>query len=455
MLFLIVGMSFGHPYNLFATCMKKILVTISLLVLSVASFAQTDTAARKWSYRFHGFVNPVAWVDSRQVVAGREGMMHFYPAPVVNDANGNDINAEPSLNMLAITARVNLAVQGPDVLGAHVLGFIEGDFTGPTDATINTLRLRHAYLKMQWQKQSLLAGQYWYPMVIHEIMPMTQPLNMGAPFHPYARYNQVRYTANLGNWEAVAVAAFQLDNKSKGPNGGSTEYITRSMVPEMNVQLRYKGERLFAGVAANLLSIRPRTLDLLGNKVDTRYNSASFSVFGKYNFGTWTLKAQTLLSDNLYEGCTMGGYLEDIDVINNAYSYKPFTWTTAWVDISRNSGKWRPALFLGYGINNNFGDIYASSETAYGRGFDMQSLWRVQPRINYIAGHGLSFMFDVEVTNAQYGAKVIDSPTTYHYETDANNNPTNVRLILGAQYDFLNLHGQKTSYGKVKIVNLF
>lgn len=143
--------------------MKKTLLTILTLLLALPAVAQTDSVARKWSYKFHGFVNPVVWADSRQVVAGREGMMHFYPKPVELDGNSQDINDEPSLNMLAITARVNLAVQGPDVLGAHMMGFVEGDFTGPTDATINTLRLRHAYIRMQWEKQSVLAGQYWYP----------------------------------------------------------------------------------------------------------------------------------------------------------------------------------------------------------------------------------------------------------------------------------------------------
>lgn len=414
--------------------MKRIALCVMFFAFALQLMAQGDTATRKWQYKFHGFVNPVMWADSREVVAGREGMMLFFPKPIDKDANGVDRNGYPSLNMLAITARANLAVQGPDVLGAHMLGFIEGDFTGPTDATINTLRLRHAYIKMDWGSQSVLAGQFWYPMVIQEIMPMTQPLNMGAPFHPYARYNQVRYAANLGKLEAIAVAAFQLDNKSKGPNGGSTEYIKKSMVPEMNLQLRYKGDRLFAGVAANLLSIRPRTIDNQYNHIDTRYNSISFSIFGKYRWNSWTVKAQTLLSDNLYEGCTMGGYLED--TLSNTYSYKPFTWTTAWVDFSRNVGKWRPAIFLGYGINNNFGDIYNVNDIDYGRGFDMKSLWRIQPRINYIAGHGLSFMFDVEVTNAQYGKKVMNDATSYHFESDADNAPTNVRLILGAQYDF-------------------
>lgn len=421
--------------------MKKILLAFAFIASIGFVMAQSESTENKWSYKFHGFVNPVLYGDTRQVVAGREGMMLFYPSPVKMDASGqNDLNDLPSLNMLAITARVNLSVSGPDVLGAHLRGFIEGDFTGPTNETINTLRLRHAYINMDWEKHSLLMGQYWYPMVIHEIMPMTQPLNMGAPFHPYARYNQFRYTYRLGKWEAVAVAAFQLDNKSQGPLGASTQYIKTGMVPEFNAQVRYKGEKIFAGAAANFMSIKPRNVDIYGNKADTRYNSSSFSLFGKYSIGQVTIKAQTILSDNLYEGCTMGGYIECMDTFSVAgscsYSYKPFTWTTAWVDFSRNTGKWRPALFLGYGVNNNFGDSYDVTDTPYGRGFDMQSLWRVQPRVSFFAGHGLSFMFDVEVTNAQYGKKVTDSPTSYHFEADAKNDPTNVRLILGAQYDF-------------------
>ena len=403
--------------------MKRIVYLLVALCLMGSVRAQD-----KMQFVWHGFVNPVLWADSRQVVSGREGMMLFFPQPVSLDTEGNDLNAQPDLNMLAITARVNLAFSGPDVLGAHLKGFIEGDFTGATDATINMLRLRHAYINMDWEKQSLLMGQYWYPMVIHEIMPMTQPLNMGAPFHAYARYNQFRYSARLGQWEAVAVAAFQLDNKSKGPSGATTSYLRQSMLPEMNVQLRYKGERIFAGVAANLLVLKPRTGE------SQRYASPSFSVFGKYRFDGWDLKAQALLNDNLYEGCTMGGYVELM--VDGSYQYEPFNWTTVWVDFSRNTGHWRPAIFLGYGVNNNFGDVYSSKAEAYGRGFDMESLWRVQPRVTYMAGHGLSFMFDVECTHAQYGRMAADGPQTYHYETDPDNAPTNIRLILGAQYDF-------------------
>ena len=344
---------------------------ITLLLFALATLLPTRAQSDGWSLQWHGFVTPVLFADTRQVVSGREGMMLFYPKPVNPDDDGNDLNAEPSLNMLSITARLNLTIQGPDVLGAKTKGFVEGDYTGATDGSINMFRLRHAYIDLRWQKGELLMGQYWYPLVVEEIMPGTQPLNMGAPFHPYARYTQIRgYYRGLGNLELMGVAAFQLDNKSQGPEGSSTVYLKRSMLPELNFQLRYVGERLFAGAAANLMWTVPHntTINAAGNTLayHQKYFSYSLSLFGKYRWDHWTVKAQTLLNDNLYEGCTMGGYLECMDTLSVLgscnYSYKPFTWTTAWVDFSRNTGKWRPALFLGYGINNNFGN--GRAETA-------------------------------------------------------------------------------------------
>ena len=147
----------------------------------------------------HGFANPHYYADSRSVVGGREDMMLFFPKPIQRDSLGRDVNDGWQANMLAITARLGLTVKGPEMLGANTMAYIEGDFTGATNDNINTLRLRHAYIDMDWGgRHRLLMGQYWYAMVVHEIMPMTNPLNMGSPFHCYARQPQVRYEYHLG-----------------------------------------------------------------------------------------------------------------------------------------------------------------------------------------------------------------------------------------------------------------
>lgn len=410
--------------------MKKHLLAFSLVLMAVIpSFAQREGFKLTW----HGFVNPVCWWDTRQVVSGRDGMMLFYPKPVNNDTNGEDLNGVSSLDVQSFTARINLTFQGPDVLGAKVKGFIEGDFTGASEATLNNLRLRHAYLNMRWEHSDMLFGQFWYPMVVQEIMPNTQPLNMGAPFHPYARYGQVRYTHHLNNWELMTTAALQLDNKSQGINGSTNDYQKHSSLPELNAQIRYNGladDGIFAGLAYNMLIIRPRDSyqDLTNTKTfvtDQLFASHSFSAFARIDAKQWSFRAQTLLSNNLYEGCTMGGYVEHCEW-NPAgmptYSYRPWHFTTLWCDISKTKGAWQPGIFVGYGFNNDLDNaIDPVKDLVYGRGHDIRTLFRIQPHIGYVTPVGLSFWAEAEYTVADYAN---------------SGRADNTRLILSALYAF-------------------
>lgn len=176
-----IFLSIENPYGV---SILKILRRSFLLILFISQFSLFNSAeAQGFSFDWHGFVNPHYYADSRSVVGGREDMMLFFPKPIANDSTGRDINDGWKADMLAITARLGLRINGPEMLGAKTSGYIEGDFTGATNDNINTLRLRHAYIDMDWGHHRLLMGQYWYAMVVHEIMPMTNPLNMGSPFH--------------------------------------------------------------------------------------------------------------------------------------------------------------------------------------------------------------------------------------------------------------------------------
>ena len=380
--------------------MKKTLLLLVLLVQFVQLEAQSP-----FSLSWHGFVNPHYYADSRSVVGGREDMMLFYPKPILRDSLGNDINDGWQANMLAITARLGLRINGPDMLGAKTSAYIEGDFTGSTNATINDLRLRHAYITMDWGHHKLLAGQYWYAMVIHEIMPMTNPLNMGAPFHCYARQPQVRYEYHLGILEAVAVAQWQLDNMSQGLLNGfptsSTLFARHSLIPELNFQLRYNSRNLFFGAAANLKTIQPmvQTAYTAMQPSSDRYSSFSWSLFGKAILGPVTVKAQTLLNNSLYEGCSLGGYLMLADS-----SFQDWHFNTVWLDVERNSGHWRPGLFLGFAQNLDYGNT--AFVHCHGRGHDIEYLWRIQPRLTYKTLTGLDFTAEAEYTHAGYADPV-------------------------------------------------
>ena len=373
--------------------MRKILVLLVLLVSLVRLEAQD------FRLSLHGFVNSHYYADSRAVVGGREDMMLFYPKPIVRDSLGNDLNDGWQANMLAITARLGLTITGPEMLGANTLAYIEGDFTGSTNATINDLRLRHAYFNLDWGHHKLLAGQYWYAMVIHEIMPMTNPLNMGAPFHCYARQPQVRYEYHLDGFEAVAVAQWQLDNMSQGLLDGiptsSTQFARHSLVPELNAQLRYRSGDFFLGAAVNCKTIQPIVNTKGIAAPQTTYSSLSWSLFGKASLGPVTFKIQTLLNNSLYEGCSLGGYL----MLDDG-SFRDWHFNTVWLDIERNHGHWRPGIFMGYAKNLDYGNRdYAY---CFGRGHDMEYLWRIQPRLTYTTEKGLSFVGEAEYTYAGY-----------------------------------------------------
>lgn len=359
-------------------------------------------AQSPFALEWHGFVNPHYYADSRAVVGGREDMMLFYPKPIVKDSLGRDINDGWQANMLAITARLGLTVEGPEMLGANTMAYIEGDFTGSTNAAINNLRLRHAYLRLYWDSHELTVGQYWYAMVVHEIMPMTNPLNMGAPFHCYARQPQVRYSYfPTGNWELLAVAQWQLDNMSQGLLNGlpasSTLFARHSLVPELNLQLHYYlTKHFFFGVAVNLKTIQPQvtTVDTL-LKHTGRHSSFSWSLFGRYNGPGFTVKAQALLNNSLYEGCSLGGYLMLADS-----TFRDWHFNTVWLDIERSTGHWRPGLFLGYAKNLDHGNT--DFVHCFGRGHDLEYLWRIQPRLTYKTLTGLDFTAEAEYTHAGY-----------------------------------------------------
>ncbi|MBO7494989.1 MAG: hypothetical protein J6T98_00430 [Salinivirgaceae bacterium] len=410
--------------------------------VAVASMAQDATNAEisepKWTYKMSGFIDPQFWMDTREVVSAREEQMLFYPAPKKLDTDGNDINAKPSNNALAITARIGMKIGAPDLLNAKISGYLEGDFTGATNDGINMLRLRHAYINMRWEKSNLLLGQYWHPMVAHEVMPGTRPLNMGIPFHPYSRYVQARYTQYLGGLELSEIASFQLDNKAVGPDGGSTAYLRNSCIPELNAQLCYRTDNLLLGAMFNYVLLQPRTSVTVTDayktyKTDTKIGSTAVSVFGKLNVSELSIRFQGIYGDNLVEQGLLGGYIESALNSDNKYEYSNLGTTTLWVDLGRAKGVCRPGLFAGYGMNNNFGDEVNNDATVYGRGFDIEYVWRVQPRVGFYPSDYLNFFAEVEYTNAAYGKRV-DNGEKYHYESDYN--VGNYRFIVAAVLNF-------------------
>jgi hypothetical protein len=144
------------------------------------------------------------------------------------DKAGQDINAAANFNILSVQTRLAGKVTGPDALGAKTSGLIEGEFFGTADGDTNGFRLRHAYVKLNWKKSELMIGQFWHAMFITDCYPDVVSFNTGAPFQPFSRTPQVRFTQAFGKLSLIATALSQRDFASNGPEGVSSVWTIKA-----------------------------------------------------------------------------------------------------------------------------------------------------------------------------------------------------------------------------------
>ena len=146
---------------------------MALLALAVAQvgLAQEETSATLYGYAKGEFA-----FDSRQVIAAREGNYIDLATPNVT---GNNV---ANFNGWGVESRLGVKIAGPEFFGMKSEALIEGHFFGSSDASINTLALRHAYVKLSSDKVEWLVGQYWHPMFVTNVSPGTYNFNAGSLF---------------------------------------------------------------------------------------------------------------------------------------------------------------------------------------------------------------------------------------------------------------------------------
>jgi len=240
----------------------KIILTACLLLIfnfysvysqEIQPIVTTENPTLTWG----GFVKAEAIYATSQIVEAREGYLSLYPKNVSLDKNADDINAHGSFNQFAMSARLTLNANGPDIFGAKASALIEGDFTGASYLEINSFRLRHAYLKLKWSHSSIIAGQYWHPINIPEMIPNVLSLNTGAPFHPFSRQPQIRIDAKKGRINTMIAITAQRDYTNIEPAGSSSVYLRNSEIPNLHAQVQYIAAQLFAGVGFDYNTLIP------------------------------------------------------------------------------------------------------------------------------------------------------------------------------------------------------
>ena len=399
---------------------KKFTVLILMLYPFLNLFSQE---APKVDVTFTGFVRYDAQFDSRQVESLREGNLILYPKSESKDAFGNDINAKANFNMLVIQTRLNTNIKGPDAVGAKTFGYVEAEYFGNIEGDINEFRLRHAFVRFDWDKTSLMLGQFWHPMFITDVLPT---YNLAVPFIAYSRNPQARLTQNMGAMNLMFTAFTQRDFRSTGPDGVSSNYTRNSVIPDLDLQIMYKADGNVVGAGADYKTLTPRLKDITNRKTDVTIPAMAFNAYLKLNLDPVTFKFNGIYGENIYDLTTLGGYAAKA---SNELEYTNFKTLSVWSDISFGK-ELQGALFIGYvknlGANDNVSKTYV-----YTRGGDMDNLFRLAPSILYTSGK-TKFAFEIEHSSATYGT------TNYTNKGKVENtkNISNLRFVFTTFYNF-------------------
>jgi hypothetical protein len=319
---------------------------------------------------------------------------------------------------------LKVTAAGPEVIGAKPSGVIEADFFGNENSSfsdVNGFRLRHAFVKLNWESTELLAGQYWHPMFIAESFPGTLSFNTGAPFQPFSRNPQIRITQNIGGLKLIGCIFTQRDFTSIGTeytfsNGiytpsssASSKYLRNSGIPNLDFQMHYKpASSLFlVGAGADYKIIAPETYTV-NNAATSKYKSdktlGSFSALGFANIKLKpvTIKLEGIYAQNAYDLVMIGGFgvKEITDTATGEKEFTNINTLSVWADLQTTGEKVQFGLFGGY--TKNMGSQDSIKGAIYARGSNIDYVYRVSPRVVFIAGK-LNIGIEGEYTFVMYG----------------------------------------------------
>jgi hypothetical protein len=343
--------------------------------------------------KFGGFVRADYFIDSRRPVGAVEDLFCFFPSNYSYDSEGHDQNDVVRSYLSTEATRFNALFSGPDILKARSSAFFEFDFTGGN--TIN-VRMRHAYMKLIWEKSEVLVGKTWSPLT-STILPSVIGLHTGIPFQPFARGDQFRFTYKPGNFTVLAAAFYQNEHKTFSYTnslisevGQSTDNVISNPIPDMHLQLHFRSGKLFAGLVSEYKITLPATLTKGTEgifKADETVGSFAFGGFLEYKDKKLTIKGSSLYGQNLSELFMQGGYaVTSIDTATGSRNYTPSNSLVSWINFTYGE-KVIVGLFGGYQKNLGFNEnILNGTGTFLGRWQNIDHIYRISPSIKYLSG---------------------------------------------------------------------
>jgi len=378
---------------------KKLFLLAFLLLSFLNSFAADPSV----SYQLYGFVRNDFYINSRQNVEALDGLFNIFPKPVSLNAVGKDINAVPNAEMLSVATRLGFDFGGTPILGAKSTAKIEFDFAG-ISSSYYLIRIRQAYLKLNWDKTELLVGQTWHPL-FGSVLPTIPSLNTGSPFQPFNRSPQVRVKRMLTNeLSFIGSVNYQMQYMSQGPLGASPSYLKNALLPDIFLGLESKSKYWISGVGFDTKTLKIN---------DASLTSGSAVAYTQYVDNKLQIKAKAIYGQNLSDHLMIGGYGISNQSTTNKIEYTNFNTLSSWLNIVYGT-KVQAGIFMGIsqnlGTNKTLNIDAAKKIMAYGYGFYtdadsqllMDRLYRIAPHITYNLSN-FKLGFEYELTSADYG----------------------------------------------------
>lgn len=276
-----------------------------------------------------------------------------------------------------------------------------------------------------------MIGQNWHPMFPVDGFPATISFNTGAPFVPFSRNPQIRYTVTVGWLSVLATAYSQRDFVHSGPAGASSKYLRNSGIPGVDIQLQIRpdsSEHIFS-VGTDYKTIVPSLVTYTGYK--TTESLGSYAVYSamKFKYKPVSIKFMAVLAQNASDMLMIGGYAirDTVNPDRGALHYTNVNTGSGWIDIHTNSKKVQPGIYAGY--TKNLGTSNSAKGNYYGRGTNIAYVYRIAPRISIFSGKSI-FATEIEYTTAAYGKNKLSGVVMDTKEV------SNIRLLLSYIYNF-------------------
>jgi hypothetical protein len=404
--------------------MKRILTFLVVACIALSFVQAQEEEKPKYTYTFGGFINYSAFLDTYQSAVSREGEIYLYPLRENLDTLGNDLNESPELEMLSLMTRVFAKVKGPQLFGASTMAHIEGDFLGTDSKYVRQLRLRHAYVRMNWDAGSeLTIGHTWHPMFISECFAFTPIWAVGIPFSTLNRSAQIKLGYSLTNELKIYAAA--ISNGYHRSAGTTEEMQAKAVIPDLQGQIKYTTDNFFVTLIAGYTELQPRSITAGKVKTEKTVSSFNSQLAFRITAEAFTINYAAIYGTNLSRFVMLGGYGRINDKDN--YDYSSLKTFSTWTDIHTN-GKWELGVFGG--LTQNLGADKGYVPLA-GRAQDMSQLLTVSPRVKVYEGK-MSFALEYRFIAATYGTKFDEN-----YKATETADPTvNNRIAFNMMYKF-------------------